>query len=143
MTQSLRTGAVDICPEIPPTIWDGLKGAQKVKTVSMQSFSFHHIGINVSDNPKSGGNPLLKDLAVRQALSYAVDRQQLVNVALAGHGAARQHHPARRVRRLAPRHPGRASSSTPTRPRPRRCWTRPGTRPAAAARSAPRRTASR
>ena len=86
MTQSLRTGAVDICPEIPPTIWEGLKGAQNVKPVSLQSFSFHHIGINVSDNPKSGGNPLLKDLVVRQALSYAVDRQQLVNVALAGHG---------------------------------------------------------
>ena len=86
MAQSLRTGAVDICPEIPPTIWDGLSGAPKVKTVSMESCSFHNIGINVSDNPKSGGNPLLKDRAIRLALSYAVDRQQLVNVALAGHG---------------------------------------------------------
>ncbi len=86
MAQSLRTGAVDICPEIPPTIWDGLSGASKVKTVSMESCSFHHIGINVSDNPKSGGNPLLKDRTIRVAMSYAVDRQQLVNVALAGHG---------------------------------------------------------
>ncbi len=86
MAQSLRTGAVDICPEIPPTIWDGLAGAKNVRTVSMESFSFHHIGINVSENPKSGGNPLLKDRAIRQALSYAVDRQQLVDVALAGHG---------------------------------------------------------
>jgi peptide/nickel transport system substrate-binding protein len=86
MAQSLRTGAVDICPEIPPTIWDGLAGAKDVKTVEMESFSFHHIGINVSDNPKSGGNPLLKDQAIRLALSYAVDRKQLVDVALAGHG---------------------------------------------------------
>jgi peptide/nickel transport system substrate-binding protein len=86
MAQSLRTGAVDICPEIPPNIWDGLSGAKNVKTVSMPSFSFHHIGINVSENPKSGGNPLLKDKAIRQALSYAVDRKQLVDVALAGHG---------------------------------------------------------
>ena len=86
MGQSLRTGALDICPEIPPTIWDGLAGAPHVKTVSMESFSFHHIGINVSDNPKSGGNPLLKDRTIRLALSYAVDRKQLVNVALAGHG---------------------------------------------------------
>ena len=86
MGQSLRTGAVDICPEIPPTIWDGLAGAKSVKTVSMESFSFHHIGINVSDNPKSGGNPLLKDHTVRLALSYAVSRQELVNIALAGHG---------------------------------------------------------
>ena len=97
MAQSLRTGAVDICPEIPPTIWDGLAGAANIKTVSLKSFSFHHIGINVSDNPKSGGNPLLKDLTIRQALSYAVDRQQLVNVALAGHGTAWQHHLAGRV----------------------------------------------
>ncbi len=86
MAQSLKTGAVDICPEIPPTIWDGLAGAPNVKPISLPSFSFHHIGINVSDNPKSGGNPLLKDRAVRQALSYAVDRKQLVDVALAGHG---------------------------------------------------------
>ncbi|HYK33329.1 MAG TPA: ABC transporter substrate-binding protein [Streptosporangiaceae bacterium] len=88
MAQSLKTGAVDICPEIPPTIWKGLSGAAHVKTVSLPSFSFHHIGINVSDNPKSGGNPLLKDRAVRLALSYAVDRQQLVNVALDGLGTA-------------------------------------------------------
>jgi peptide/nickel transport system substrate-binding protein len=86
MAQSLRTGALDICPEIPPTIWDGLAGAVNVKAVSMPSFSFHHIGINVSDNPKSGGNPLLKDRSIRLALSYAVDRKQLVDVALAGHG---------------------------------------------------------
>ncbi len=86
MAQSLRTGSVDICPEIPPTIWKGLAGAAKVKTVSLPSFSFHHIGINVSQNPKSGGNPLLKDRTVRLALSYAADRQQLVNVALDGLG---------------------------------------------------------
>jgi len=86
MTQSLRTGALDICPEIPPTIWDGLAGAQNIKAVSMQSFSFHHIGINVSENPNSGGNPLLKDRTIRLALSYAVDRKQLVDIALAGHG---------------------------------------------------------
>src|SRR5258708_34259602 len=86
MAQSLKTGSVDICPEIPPTISRGLSSAPNHKTVSLHSFSLHHIGINVSDNPKSGGNPLLKDRNVRLALSYAVDRQQLVNVALAGLG---------------------------------------------------------
>ena len=126
MAQSLRTGAVDICPEIPPTIWDGLKGAPKVKTVSMESCSFHHIGINVSDNPKSGGNPLLKDRAIRLALSYAVDRQQLVNVALAGHGEPGS--------TILPSGLGdwhldipAEQQSTPTRPRPASCWTRPAT----------------
>lgn len=86
MAQNLRTGAVDICPELPPTIWEGIKGAPEVATVEMASFSFHHIGINVSSNPKSGGNPLLRDRTVRRALSYAVDRNKLVSIALDGHG---------------------------------------------------------
>ncbi len=86
MAQSLKAGEVDIVTEVPPTIWDGLKGTSGVNPVSLTGFSFHHIGINVSSDPKSGGNPLLMDLNVRQALSCCVDRNQLVQIALAGHG---------------------------------------------------------
>jgi peptide/nickel transport system substrate-binding protein len=86
MSQSLKAGEVDIVTEVPPTIWDGLTGVSGVNPVSLPGFSFHHIGINVSTNPKSGGNKLLLDLNVRQALSCAVDRNQLVQIALAGHG---------------------------------------------------------
>jgi peptide/nickel transport system substrate-binding protein len=85
MAQGLQGSEVDILPEVPPTIWDGLN-AEGVKPLSLPSFSFHHIGINVSTNPDSGGNPLLLDRAVRQALSCALDRDQLVQIALAGHG---------------------------------------------------------
>jgi len=86
MAQGLQAGEVDILTEVPPTIWDGLAGAANVKPVSLPGFSFHHIGFNVSTNPKSGGNPLLLDRTIRQALSAAVDRNQLVQIALAGHG---------------------------------------------------------
>lgn len=84
--QALKNGDVDILTEVPPTVWDGLNGADNVKAVSMPSFSFHHIGINVSTAPGSRGNPLLKDKTIRQTLSYALDRNQLVQLALAGHG---------------------------------------------------------
>ena len=84
--QALKNGDVDVLTEVPPTIWDGLKGADNVAAVSMPSFSFHHIGINVSTAPGSKGNPLLKVRTIRQALSYALDRNQLVQLALAGHG---------------------------------------------------------
>ena len=84
--QALKNGDVDILTEVPPTVWDGLTGADNVKAVSMPSFSFHHIGINVSTAPGSKGNPLLKNKTIRQALSYALDRNQLVQLALAGHG---------------------------------------------------------
>jgi len=86
MAQALKSGEVDILTEVPPTIWDGIKSAQNVKVVSLPSFSFHHIGFNVSQDPNSKGNPLLLDKVIRQALSYAVDRNQLVQLALAGHG---------------------------------------------------------
>ena len=86
MTQGLISGEVDVLSQVPPLLWDGLNGKRNVKPVEMESYSFHHIGINVSKNPKSGGNPLLLDKTVRQALSYSLDRAQLVRLALAGHG---------------------------------------------------------
>ena len=84
--QALKNGDVDVLTEVPPTVWDGLTGADNVAAVSMPSFSFHHIGMNVSTVAGSKGNPLMKDKTIRQALSYALDRNQLVQLALAGHG---------------------------------------------------------
>jgi peptide/nickel transport system substrate-binding protein len=86
MAQSMRAGEVDILTEVPPTIYDGLGGVAGLTQVSLPGFSFHHIGMNVSSAADSKGNPLLLDKSVRQALSYAVDRNQLVQIALAGHG---------------------------------------------------------
>ena len=86
MAQSLSAGEVDILTEVPPTIWDGLGGVSGLTAVSLPGFSFHHIGMNVSAASDSKGNPLLLQKDVRQALSYAVDRNQLVQLALAGHG---------------------------------------------------------
>jgi len=86
MAQALRAGEVDVLTEVPPTIWDGLSGVENVAAVSIPSFSFHHIGFNMSTDPKSQGNPLILDQTVRQALAYALDRNQLVQLALAGHG---------------------------------------------------------
>lgn len=86
MTQNLVSGQVDVLTEVPPKLWESLGSKSSVKAVEMPSYSFHHIGINVSKNPKSGGNPLLMDKTVRQALGLALDRQQLVDLALAGRG---------------------------------------------------------
>ncbi len=86
MAQALRAGEVDILTEVPPTIFDGLVGAENVNAISLPSFSFHHIGFNVDTDPASRGNPLLLDPVIRRALNYAIDRDQLVELALAGHG---------------------------------------------------------
>ena len=86
MAQALKAGEVDIVCEISPTVWDGLVDVENVKAVSLPSFSFHEVGINVNESESSGGSKLLLDKTLRQALSYAMDREQIVEVALAGHG---------------------------------------------------------
>jgi len=86
MVQSLASGQLDILTEVPAVLWNGLKGKTNVEPVEMESFSFHHIGFNVYDSPNSKGNPLLLDKTIRQALSYSLNRSQLVELALAGRG---------------------------------------------------------
>ena len=58
MAQGLEAGEVDILPEVPPTIWDGLSAGGDVKPLSLPGFSFHHIGINVSDELDVGRQPI-------------------------------------------------------------------------------------
>jgi peptide/nickel transport system substrate-binding protein len=82
--QALKSGEIDIIPQVPPTIFTGLVGADNITTANLDSFSFHHIGLNVSADKNSKGNPLLLDKAVRQALSCALDREQIVQIAYAG-----------------------------------------------------------
>lgn len=86
MVQGLASGQLDILTEVPAVLWNGLKGKPNVLPVEMESFSFHHIGFNVSKPSNSRGNPLLLDKTIRQALSYSLNRGQLVALALAGKG---------------------------------------------------------
>ena len=82
--QALKNGEIDIIPQVPPTIFTGLETSDGITTANLDSFSFHHIGINVSADKKSKGNPLLLDKRVRQALSCALNRNQIVQIAYAG-----------------------------------------------------------
>ena len=88
MAQALKTGEIDIIPQVPPTVFAGLQGDKDLTAVSLDSFSFHHIGINLSKVAGSKGNPLLLEKNVRQALGYALDRNQIAQIAYAGFAAA-------------------------------------------------------
>jgi peptide/nickel transport system substrate-binding protein len=84
LAQALKTGDVDMVPQVPPTVFGGIQGDSSLKSAVLDSFSFHHIGINVWSDKKSKGNPLLLDKNVRQALGYALDRNQIAQIAYAG-----------------------------------------------------------
>ena len=87
LVQALRAGEVDIIPEASPTLWESLVGEENIKAVSLDSFSFHQIGINMDTSGNSLGNPMLLDKEVRKALNFIADRQKITDIVIAGHGS--------------------------------------------------------
>ena len=87
MAQALKNREIDIIPQVPPTVFKGLEGNKDLTSATLDSFSFHHIGFNLCKKPASKGNPLLLDKNVRQALGYALDRNQIAQIAYAGYAA--------------------------------------------------------
>ena len=94
VANSLRNGEIDVTGELATDIWGGLQGEANIDAVEYPGFLLDHFGINVYEDPdnpgqphpNSGGNPLLLDPVIREAMSWAMDRQRLVDVVLGGKG---------------------------------------------------------
>ena len=74
-TQELQAGTVDIIDFPNPQDWAGLK-SKGFNVQVRPAFNVLYLGINQKNNPK------LKDLRVRQAIAYAINRDQLVKTKL-------------------------------------------------------------
>jgi len=93
---ALTTGEVDAITEFPATAASTLQNAENV-AVHIAAIgaggSLRDVFFNITDEencPADGvcnGHPALKDLAVRQALAHATDKQQIVDVATLGTSA--------------------------------------------------------
>ncbi len=94
VANSLRNNEIDVTGELASDIWDGLVGESDIEAVEYPGFLLDHFGINVYEDPNnpgqphpdSGGNPLLLDQRIREAMSWAIDRQRLVDIVLGGRG---------------------------------------------------------
>jgi len=88
--QGLRKGDVDIVSGLTPAQYDALASDGNITRNDGRNRRFTEITMNPS-NPKAdgtafgNGNPVLKDVAVRQALNYAVDVPTLVDRVKQGH----------------------------------------------------------
>jgi peptide/nickel transport system substrate-binding protein len=94
MTEALKSGAIDYARNPTADQWDSLQGL--ADTVALQSStaseanSFNELGFNTYSKPIDGGGPstkALQDPAFRDALGYAIDKQELVDKVLSGKGA--------------------------------------------------------
>jgi len=84
MVQDYKAGNLDAIVDWPASYYDDLKAMEGTSVSKAPAIGFVELGINCWDDPKSKGNPLLLDVAVRQALNYAIDKQSIVNTSMGG-----------------------------------------------------------
>jgi peptide/nickel transport system substrate-binding protein len=87
MAQALKVGDVDMLTSVPASAYTSVQGFDGVKTVESPSYYFYQLIINSVDpnnKPKPTGNPALADPAVRLALAYATNRQDIVDIVMQG-----------------------------------------------------------
>jgi peptide/nickel transport system substrate-binding protein len=93
MVQALRKGEIDFADDLPGSLYKSLANAPNIKQVPAVYSGFDEIGMNTGaatadGTPIGNGNPVLKDVRVRQAINYAINRQDLVSRVLDGYGTA-------------------------------------------------------
>ena len=79
-----KAGNLDAAIELDPGFFQSLKGVPGSTSVAAPGLGFHELGMNSYDSPKSKGNPLLLDKNIRMAIDYAIDKEAIAAVAMAG-----------------------------------------------------------
>jgi peptide/nickel transport system substrate-binding protein len=90
--QALKSGEIDFASGLSANVLKSLEGTEGITTVNAIYSGFNQIAFNTGaalddGTPIGDGNPLLKDVKLRQALQWAVDRQALVDRVLGGFGS--------------------------------------------------------
>ncbi len=86
MAQSLMIGEIDGANNLNTAQYNQLMDDENVSVISGEEKGFMQVGINCWTADESGGNPLLKDKSIRQAIELAINKQKIVDMAYNGHG---------------------------------------------------------
>ena len=79
-----KAGNLDAAIELDPGFYRSLKGVPGSTSVAAPGLGFHELGFNCWNSPKSKGNPLLRDVRIRQAINWAMDKPAIAAVAMDG-----------------------------------------------------------
>ena len=90
MTQDLKTGALDYAQGIPTAQFKALSTEQSLMANAANIRYFDELCMNCYDDANSLGNPVLRDQKFRQAISWAVDKQKIVDFAYGGYAKVGQ-----------------------------------------------------
>jgi peptide/nickel transport system substrate-binding protein len=89
---ALKNGSIDFAENLTSLLFNSLKGAKGVTLNDSQAGNFDELAFNngaatVSGHPIGNGNPVLKDVNVRHAISWSLNLPQLVSRVLLGYGS--------------------------------------------------------
>ena len=89
--QAIKSGEIDLAHGLDLGVYESLQGIPEITTVSSTPASYSEVAFNTGaaladGTPIGDGNALLQNKAVRQALSWAVDKQVIVDKVLGGQG---------------------------------------------------------
>jgi len=86
LTQALIKGEIDAVGSVTRSQIKMLEQEPNIKIVKAEGRHLTQLGFNCWDSPESKGNPLLLDSKIRLACDYAINKEQLVEIALYGLG---------------------------------------------------------
>jgi len=84
MVQDYKAGNLDAIVDWPASYYEDLEGTQGTTVSKAPAIGFVELGFNCYDDPASKGSPLLLDVALRQAVNYAIDKQSIVETSMGG-----------------------------------------------------------
>jgi peptide/nickel transport system substrate-binding protein len=87
MIQALKVGDIDMINDVPASAFATVQGFEGVKATMVDSRYFNELIINTVDpnnDPAPTGNPALADPAVRLAIAYSINKQDIADIVLQG-----------------------------------------------------------
>ena len=86
MAMDLKSGAIDVAVDLPAAQFKAMANEPGITATPALKRYFVELAMNVYDSNDSMANPVLRDLAFRQAISWAVDKPNIVATCLDGYG---------------------------------------------------------
>ncbi len=84
MVADYKAGNLDSISSFTALDYKTLKGMPGTTVDAGPSIGFHQLSFNCWDSPKSNGNPLTRDVSVRQAVAWAIDREKINSISMGG-----------------------------------------------------------
>jgi len=85
MAADLQAGNLQVAWDIPQAQFDKLEADPDLTAIGGALNGFTHMGFNCYEGKDSKGDPVLLDWRFRQALNWAIDREQIIESAYMGH----------------------------------------------------------